>query len=107
MPLMTAPPWPVEQTIRKLGANLRTARLRRNLSLREVAGKIGVERHTVSAAEGGKPSTGIAVYAAMLWVLGLEGQLAQVADPSGGDEGSALARSRERLRASREPGDEF
>lgn len=97
--LLVAPPYPVERTIKKLGANLRTARLRRNLTLQEIAEKIGVERHAVSAAEKGKPSTGIAVYAAMLWALGLIDQLADVADPSRDEEGSALALSRGRMRA--------
>ena len=98
-PLLTAPPYPVEHTIKTLGANLRTARLRRNLTLQNIAEKIGVERHAVSAAEKGKPSTGIAIYAAMLWALGLIDQLADVADPSRDEEGSALALSRERMRA--------
>lgn len=36
-----APPYPVEQTIKRLGVNLRTARLRRNLTIQDVAEKIG------------------------------------------------------------------
>ena len=31
--LLTAPPYPVEKTLKGLGANLRTARLRRNLTI--------------------------------------------------------------------------
>ncbi len=70
-PLLTAPPYEVEMSLKTLGANLRTARLRRNLSLQQVAEKVGVGRHVVSSAEKGKPSTGIAIYAAILWALGL------------------------------------
>ena len=98
-PLTTSTPYPVEKALKTLGANLRTARLRRNLSLHEVAEKIGIERHTVSAAEKGKPSTGIAIYAAMLWVLGLIDQLAEVADPARDEEGTTLSLSRERSHA--------
>ena len=65
--LLSAPPYPVEQALKSLGTNLRTARLRRNLSLEDVAAKIGVGRHVVAAAEKGKPSTGIAIYAGLLW----------------------------------------
>jgi hypothetical protein len=39
--LIQAPPYPVEQAIKRLGANLRTARLRRNLTIEEVGEKIG------------------------------------------------------------------
>lgn len=98
-PLLAAPPYQVEQALKTLGAHLRTARLRRNLSIADLAEKIGVGRHVVAAAERGKPSTGIAVYAAMLWSLGLIDQLAEVADPDRDDEGKTLARSRERARA--------
>ncbi|MCD8517952.1 MAG: helix-turn-helix domain-containing protein [Burkholderiaceae bacterium] len=99
--LFAKPPYAVEQSLSTLGANLRTARLRRNLSLQDVAEKIGVERHAVAAAEKGKPSTGIAIYVAMLWVLGLLDQLVDVADPDHDEHGKILARSRERLHASR------
>jgi transcriptional regulator with XRE-family HTH domain len=98
-PLLSAPPYQVEQALKTLGANLRTARLRRNLTLQEVAEKIGVERHAVAAAEKGKPSTGMAVYAAHLWVLGLVDQLGEVAAPERDDEGTILARAQERSRA--------
>lgn len=98
-PLLTTPPYQVEQALKVLGANLRTARLRRNLSLEEVAEKIGVGRHAVAAAEKGKPSTGAAIYAAILWTLGLVDQLADVAAPERDEEGKTLALARERIRA--------
>jgi len=56
--LVMAPPYPVEQAIKRLGANLRTARLRRNLTIENVAEKIGTEPRAVSDAEKGKVSTG-------------------------------------------------
>lgn len=98
-PLTTAPPYPVEAAIKTLGANLRTARLRRGLSTQELADKIGVGRFTVADAERGKPSTAIAVYVASLWALGLIEQLATVADPAEDREGFTLAMSREGKRA--------
>lgn len=89
-------PYEVESALRTLGANLRTARLRRNLTIADVAERIGVHRHVVAAAESGKPTTGIAVYAGILWVVGLAGQLSQVADPLADEEGVLLARGMER-----------
>lgn len=97
--LQTAPPYPVEQTLKRLGANLRTARLRRNLTIEDMAGKIGTGKRAVADAERGKPSTGIAVYAAMLWALDLLDHIADVATPERDDEGQTLALARERGRA--------
>jgi transcriptional regulator with XRE-family HTH domain len=97
--LLTAPPYPVEQTLKRLGANLRTARLRRNLTINDLAAKIGTGSRAVADAERGKPSTGIAVYVAMLWALDLLDHIADVAAPDRDEEGQALALSRERERA--------
>ncbi|MBS0444868.1 MAG: XRE family transcriptional regulator [Proteobacteria bacterium] len=97
--LLTAPPYPVEQTLKRLGANLRTARLRRNLTIDDMAQKIGTGDRAVADAEKGKPTTGIAIYAAMLWALDLLGQMDDVAAPEKDEEGQTLALSRERARA--------
>ncbi len=97
--LLTAPPYAVEQTLKRLGVNLRTARLRRNLTIGEMAEKIGTGKRAVADAEKGKPSTGIAVYAALLWALDLLNQMADVAAPEHDEEGQTLALARERGRA--------
>jgi len=97
--LLEAPPFAVEESITRLGANLRTARLRRNLTIQQVADKIGTGRRAVMDAEKGKISTGIAVYTALLWVYKLLDQLYDVADPSQDEEGTTLAMARERERA--------
>jgi transcriptional regulator with XRE-family HTH domain len=97
--LLTAPPYQLDRAIKTFGANLRTARLRRNLSIEEVAAKIGVGRHVVADAERGKPSTGIAIYAGLLWAFGLTEQMASLADPDGDEEGRLLAKRSERVHA--------
>jgi len=98
-PLLGAPPYQVEQTLKKLGADLKTARMRRNLTCEEAAEKIGTSRFVVADAERGKPSTGVAVYAALLWAYGLIDRLADVADPGEDEEGTRLALMREPSRA--------
>jgi DNA-binding XRE family transcriptional regulator len=98
-PLLVAPPYPIEQTLKRLGANLRTARLRRNLTIEDIAEKIGTGRRAVAEAEKGKPSTGIAVYAALLWTMDMLDQISEVADPTQDEEGQRLALSREPSRA--------
>jgi transcriptional regulator with XRE-family HTH domain len=97
--LLAAPPYPVERALKDLGISLRTARLRRNLTVPEVAERIGTGRRAVDAAEAGKASTGIAVYAALLWAYGLLEPLTELADPTRDAEGLALALSREPTRA--------
>lgn len=101
--LLTAPPYAVEQTLQRLGVNIRTARLRRNLTIGEVAQKIGTGLRVVADAEHGKPSTAIAVYAALLWALDLLHQLDHVAAPEQDEQGQALALTRERTRARAQP----
>jgi len=75
-------PEPVEQALKTLGANLKTARLRRNMTSEVLAERIGVTRQRIADAEKGKPSTSVATYVAMLWALGLMDGLAQVAAPT-------------------------
>lgn len=101
--LIAAPPYAVEQTLKRLGANLRTARLRRNLTIDDMAEKIGTGQRAVADAEKGKPSTGIAVYAAMLWALDLLDHMTEIATPERDIEGQSLALSRERERARPRP----
>ena len=96
--LTSSPPYPVEQAIRRLGANLRTARLRRNLSIEDVAEKIGTGRRAVIEAEKGKASTSTAVYMALLWAYDLLAPMDAVADPASDKEGLALSAQRERAR---------
>jgi transcriptional regulator with XRE-family HTH domain len=94
-------PFEVETAIKRLGTNLRTARLRRNLTLEEVAEKLGVSRYVVAHAEGGKPSTSVAMYAGLLWTYGLLDQFSQMADPAEDKEGLALSLAHQRSHARR------
>ncbi|MBP9829202.1 MAG: helix-turn-helix transcriptional regulator [Proteobacteria bacterium] len=97
--LIETPPYAIEVTLKRLGANLRTARLRRNLTIDAVAQKIGTGPRAIANAEKGKVSAGIGIYAALLWALGLLKQLDDVADPVKDQEGLALSLHNERERA--------
>jgi len=97
--LSTSPPYAVESVLKRLGANLKTARLRRNLTLEDVGAKIGAGVRAVADAEKGKPTTGIAVYAGLLWAYDLLNPMADLADPAQDTEGLARADKRERGRA--------
>ncbi len=102
--LVSAPPYAVEQSIERLGKDLRTARIRRKLTIEDMAAKIGTGPRAVADAEKGKPSTSMVVYAALLWALDLLPQLDEVAIPAGDVEGQALALAREPQRANAKAG---
>lgn len=107
--LLTAPPYAVERAIDKVGNDLRIARVRRKLTIEEVAQKIGAGPRAIRAAENGKPSTGIAVYAALLWAYGLLSPFEDLADPGNDSEGLALSQvgPNARARKSRELDNDF
>jgi transcriptional regulator with XRE-family HTH domain len=97
--LLEAPPYPVEQALTRLGHNLRTARIRRRLTIEEAAEKIGTGPRAVMDAEKGKASTGIAVYAALLWLYGLSQSFEDLANPGKDEQGLALAGAKGKTRA--------
>ena len=63
----------------QLGERLRLARLRRRLSAETVASRVGVSRITIHRAEKGDPNVSLGNYFRYLGVLGMEGDLAQLA----------------------------
>jgi hypothetical protein len=60
-------------------------------------------------AEKGKPSTGIGVYAALLWAYDLLEPLEELANPTKDEEGLTLvaARGKKRVRKSRDLDNDF
>jgi len=102
--LLMAPPYPVEQTLKKLGRNLRLARLRRKKTIAEVAEKIGTGTRAVRDAESGKASTGIAVYIALLWLYDLLQSFEDLANHFKDQEGLALVVTKGNMRARKSGG---
>ena len=68
-----------ERRAEALGERLRLARLRRRMSLAELAARVGVTRHTLSRLERGDLSASLGVLAQVLAVLGLEEDLDRLA----------------------------
>src|ERR1700735_1141394 len=97
--LLQTPPYPVQQALTQVGQNLRTARIRRNFTIDEVAQKIGTGRRAVMDAEKGKASTGGAAYVALLWVYDLLPEFNDVANPAKDEHGLALAAPKKKTRA--------
>jgi transcriptional regulator with XRE-family HTH domain len=94
--LNNAPPFAIEQSLKKLGERLRTARLRRNLTLNAAAAKIGTGIRAVRDAESGRASASIGTYWALLWAYDLLTPADTLARPSDDVEGSALEAKRAR-----------
>jgi transcriptional regulator with XRE-family HTH domain len=61
-----------QKVLDDLGENIRLARLRRKLSMEQVAERAGISRSTLWQIEKGKPSVAMGAYFQVLFILGLE-----------------------------------
>ena len=102
-------PAAVVETLKQLGANIGTARARRQLTLEELAAKAGIAKETIARVEAGRITTSIGAYAAALWALGLHAGLADVGSPESDLEGATLAAAKlgQRARRTRVLDDDF
>lgn len=103
-PLLQAPPYAVDQALKGLGENLRLARSRRQLTIAEVAEKIGTGPRAIMEAEKGKASTAAGVYAALLWAYDLLGPWRELANPATDEQGLALSSSKGKTRVRKSQG---
>jgi transcriptional regulator with XRE-family HTH domain len=69
----------VRARLSELGGNIRLARLRRRLPATLVAERAGLARETLAGIERGSPNVSAGRYAAVLFVLGLDKDIALVA----------------------------
>ena len=65
--------------LEKLGEDIKLARLRRKLSAEQVAERAGISRSTLWQIEKGLPNVSMGYYAQVLFVLGLEKNLSNIA----------------------------
>jgi transcriptional regulator with XRE-family HTH domain len=65
--------------LEELGENIKLARLRRKLSAEQVAERAGISRSTLWQIEKGMPNVSMGYYAQVLFVLGLEKNLSDMA----------------------------
>jgi len=68
-----------QKAISILGENIKLARLRRRYSTQQVAERANISRPTLLSIEKGHPHAGIGAYVKVLFVLGLEKDIAEVA----------------------------
>lgn len=92
MPTPHRPPPAARRALRKLGEDIRDARLRRRLPMAIVAQRAATSRPTVARIERGDHAVGIGIVAAVLQALNLLDHLADVADPARDTLGLDIAR---------------
>jgi hypothetical protein len=97
-------PVPVVRALRKLGHDIRDARLRRRIPVAVLAQRASVSRMTLSKVEKGDPGVSVGTYATVLFTLGMVDRLADVADPRHDTVGLQLEEERlpKRIRFSRQ-----
>jgi transcriptional regulator with XRE-family HTH domain len=92
MPKTTPPlPLPVRRALRKLGADIRDARLRRRIQTTVMADRVQISRPTLRRLERGDPTVGMGAYATALYVLGMAQRLADLVDIAHDPVGQQLA----------------
>jgi transcriptional regulator with XRE-family HTH domain len=79
--ITSATPLPVLRTLRKMGQDIRDARLRRRIPVALMAERASISRTTLSKVEKGDPGVSFGIYATVLFVLGMTDRLADVASP--------------------------
>ena len=80
MPKRTPPTFPAAaRQLAALGERLRAARRRRRLTQAVVAARGGVSKQTLAKLEAGNPATSLATMLRVLGVLGLAGDIDQLA----------------------------
>lgn len=72
-------PRKLELKLQTVGEQIKMARLRRNLTMEQIAERATVSRLTVSRVENGSPTVSFGVYARILFALQLEDDILQLA----------------------------
>ncbi len=73
-------PIPARREVRKLGRDIRDARLRRRISTAIMAERASISRTTLNKIEKGDPGVSLGNYVNVLFVLGMEKRLGDLAD---------------------------
>jgi DNA-binding XRE family transcriptional regulator/transposase len=85
---------PVRRALRKLGGDIRDARLRRRIPTTIMAERASISRMTLNKIEKGDRGVALGNYASVLFVLGLADRLAELADQRRDSVGLALEEER-------------
>jgi transcriptional regulator with XRE-family HTH domain len=101
-----ATPQSILDSIKRVGENVRAARLRRQWTEEELAQKAGISRLTLRSLERGSPGVGLSALVSTLWAMGLNGSLGRLASREEDTEGATLVESRLGSRVHRSTADD-
>ena len=87
-------PLPVKRALKKLGADIAFARRRRRIPTTLMAKRAMISRAALARVEKGTPQVSLGIYATVLFILGLEKRLADLADVRADDIGLGLEEDR-------------
>lgn len=73
-------PIPVNRSLRKLGEDLKEARIRRRITMDVMCKRAGISRPTLMKIESGDAAASIGVYAKVLFILSLLDNFENIAD---------------------------
>lgn len=73
-------PIPVKKALRKLGNDIRMARIRRRITMTLMATRASISRTTLTKVEKGDPSVSFGTYATVIFILGLVSNLESLLD---------------------------
>ncbi len=90
----TRPSLPVKRALAKLGADIRTARIRRRIPTALMAERMLVTRTTLRKVEKGDAGVSMGIYATALFILGMTQRLYELADVRDDLVGQQLEESR-------------
>lgn len=90
--------------LRKMGADLRTARRKRRISIEDFAVRVGVSSRTIMRLEKGDSGIGVGTLAMACLALGEINRIDRLIDPATDDTGLLLDRDRLPKRIARERG---
>jgi transcriptional regulator with XRE-family HTH domain len=85
-------PRPLKQKLANVGQQIKLARKRRRMTMKEMAKRMFVTRKTISRLESGDPGVSFGVLGAALLVLGLENDLDHLAQPESDTVGNLIDR---------------
>ncbi|MCR4555197.1 MAG: helix-turn-helix domain-containing protein [Alphaproteobacteria bacterium] len=74
-------PIPVDKALKKLGADLKEARIKRRLTMALVEERAGITHVTLTKVEKGDAGVSMGIYSKVLFVLGFIDNLYQLAEP--------------------------
>ena len=80
----------VAEILQQIGKNIKIARMRRNITIQELANRVHVDERTISRLEKGDPSINFKNLVTVLITLGISDSVLNLANPDDDEVGKAL-----------------